>query len=171
MTPTQHHYEAWCERDGRSWSVDIPELRIHTYGHTLVDAEEMARDAIAGVLDVPAGSVTVSLHVEEVEDQLAEARAARSARAQAAAREKEALAKAVAALRAAGASQRDAALLLGVSHLPDLGRRFGHRRLTARGPATATTDTGPGPRPHPSGSGRGREWTTWRVLTARVSTT
>ncbi|WP_116246147.1 type II toxin-antitoxin system HicB family antitoxin [Nocardiopsis sp. FIRDI 009] len=116
MSTAEHHYEAWCERDGRAWSVDVPELRIHTHGHTLVDAERMARDAIAGVLDVPVETVTVTLHVEGIEDQLAEARAARSARAQATAREKEALANAVAALRAAGASQRDAALLLGISH-------------------------------------------------------
>jgi predicted RNase H-like HicB family nuclease len=116
VTRSEHHFDAWCERDGRAWSVDIPDLRVHTYGYTLGDAEEMARDAIAGVLDVPIDTVSVTLHVDEVEDQLAEARAARAARAQAAERERAALARAVAALREAGASQRDAALLLGISH-------------------------------------------------------
>jgi DNA-binding XRE family transcriptional regulator len=52
----------------------------------------------------------------EDEGQLAEARAARATRAQAAEGERAALARAVAALREAGASQRDAALLLGISH-------------------------------------------------------
>lgn len=106
MTRSEHHFDAWCERDGRAWSVDVPELRIHTFGHTLADTEEMARDAIAGVLDLSVDSVSVTLHVQEVEDQLAEARAARAARAEATERERAALARAVAALREAGASQR-----------------------------------------------------------------
>jgi hypothetical protein len=76
----------------------------------------MARDAVAGVLDVPIENVSISLHVQGVEDQLSEAREAREAKAQAVEREREALGKAVAALLDAGASQRDAALLLGVSH-------------------------------------------------------
>ncbi|QRN80888.1 MAG: hypothetical protein JK586_05025 [Nocardiopsis sp. BM-2018] len=60
-----HHYEAWCEQDGRAWSVDAPELRVHTFGHTLHEAEEMARDTVPGVLGVPVGNVTVSLRVQD----------------------------------------------------------------------------------------------------------
>ena len=116
MNRAQHHYEAWCERDGRAWSVDVPELRIHTFGHTLSDTEDMARDAIASLLDVPIELVSVSLHVQGVEDELMAAREARKARSEAAEREREALGRAVAALREMGASQRDAALLLGISH-------------------------------------------------------
>lgn len=61
MTQALHHYEARCERDGRSWSVDVPELRIHTFGHTLRDAETMACDAIATLLGVSVEEVSVSL--------------------------------------------------------------------------------------------------------------
>jgi predicted RNase H-like HicB family nuclease len=67
---SERHFDAWCERDGRAWSVGIPDPRVHTYGYTLGDAEEMARDAIAGVLDVPIDTVSVTLHVDEVDDQL-----------------------------------------------------------------------------------------------------
>ncbi|WP_017582403.1 type II toxin-antitoxin system HicB family antitoxin [Nocardiopsis valliformis] len=116
MTGERHHYEAWCERDGRAWSVDVPDLRIHTFGHTLGETEEMARDAVAGVLGAPIENVTISLHVQGVEDQLSEAREAREAKTQAVEREREALGRAVSALLDAGASQRDAALLLGISH-------------------------------------------------------
>ncbi|MFW5417596.1 type II toxin-antitoxin system HicB family antitoxin [Nocardiopsis sp. CNT-189] len=56
-------YGARCERDGRAWTVDVPELRIHTFGATLADAEEMARDAIALVLDAPVERVSVALEV------------------------------------------------------------------------------------------------------------
>ncbi|QKW32217.1 type II toxin-antitoxin system HicB family antitoxin [Nocardiopsis flavescens] len=116
MNRADHHYEAWCERDGRSWSIDVPELRIHTYAHTLAEAEEMARDAIAGVRDLPLDEVSVTLHVQGAESRVAEARRAREARDLAVLREREALVGAIDALRDIGASQRDIALLLGISH-------------------------------------------------------
>ncbi|WP_306365888.1 type II toxin-antitoxin system HicB family antitoxin [Nocardiopsis sp. CC223A] len=116
MNRVDHHYEAWCERDGRSWSIDVPELRIHTYAHTLGEAEEMARDAVAGVLDVPMGEVSVALDVQGVEDRVARARTAGEARDLAVLREREALAGAIDALRGIGAGRRDIALLLGISH-------------------------------------------------------
>lgn len=79
----------------------------------------MARDAVAGVLDVPMGEVSVALHVKGVQDRVAAARAAREgreARDLAVLREREALVGAIDALRDIGAGQRDIALLLGISH-------------------------------------------------------
>ncbi|MFV2195601.1 type II toxin-antitoxin system HicB family antitoxin [Nocardiopsis sp. LOL_012] len=67
MPPSEYRYQTWCERDGDSWSVDLPDLRIHTYGRTLVDAEDMARDAVAGVLEVPVEDVSVVLRSAEGE--------------------------------------------------------------------------------------------------------
>ncbi|MFD6100335.1 type II toxin-antitoxin system HicB family antitoxin, partial [Nocardiopsis flavescens] len=116
MNRVEHHYDAWCERDGRSWSIDVPDLRIHTYAHTLGEAEVMAGDAISGVLDVPLEDVRVSLHVQGADDTVSRAREARRARDLAVSREREALAGAIGALVEIGASQRDIALLLGISH-------------------------------------------------------
>ncbi|MFC3997941.1 type II toxin-antitoxin system HicB family antitoxin [Nocardiopsis sediminis] len=58
---SERHYRVLCERDGGHWSVDVPALRLHTFGTTLSDAGEMARDAIAAVLDVPIEQVSVEL--------------------------------------------------------------------------------------------------------------
>ncbi|GAA1441340.1 type II toxin-antitoxin system HicB family antitoxin [Nocardiopsis tropica] len=113
---SEHHYRARCEKDGRHWSVDVPELRLHTFGATLADAEDMARDAIAGVLDVPVDRVSVDLVVQGAEELQADLAAARSERAAAEEHMRTAQARAVEALLAKGASQRDTARLLGMSH-------------------------------------------------------
>lgn len=116
MTQASHHYEARCELDGRHWSVDVPDLRIHTFGRTLRDAEEMARDAISALLEVPAGDVSVSLIVPELDESLRKVDAARTARAKATERERKATADAIHALLRKGVSQRDAARILNLSH-------------------------------------------------------
>jgi predicted RNase H-like HicB family nuclease len=113
---SQHHYEAQCERDGRHWSIDVPDLRIHTFGRTLRDAEEMARDAVASLLEVPIEDVSVSLTVPELDEPLQEVDAARIARAQAVEREQKATADAIRELLRKGVSQRDAARMLNLSH-------------------------------------------------------
>ncbi|GAA1080532.1 hypothetical protein GCM10009605_17630 [Nocardiopsis composta] len=126
---TRHHYEARCERDGRAWSVDVPELRIHTFGATLADAEEMARDAIALVLEVPMDQVSVSLEVVGASGALHEFTQAREASEKAESRLRRAQQEAVDALLETGASQRDAARLLGLSHqrVSQVARKSGAR--------------------------------------------
>ncbi|MDA2806025.1 type II toxin-antitoxin system HicB family antitoxin [Nocardiopsis suaedae] len=109
-------YRAQCEKDGRHWLVDVPELRLHTFGRDLDDAREMARDAIAGVLDLPIEDVEVELEITAAADELARLERARAERERAAAEEGQAMSAAIEALMAQGASQRDAARALGISH-------------------------------------------------------
>lgn len=116
MTQASHHYTAQCERDGRHWSVDVPDLRIHTFGRGLREAEDMARDAISALLDVPAEEVSVTLAVPELDEPLREVDAARAARTRAVEREQTATAEAIRTLLSRGVSQRDAARILNLSH-------------------------------------------------------
>ncbi|WP_017538489.1 type II toxin-antitoxin system HicB family antitoxin [Nocardiopsis halophila] len=109
-------YRAQCEKDGRHWLVDVPELRVHTFGRDLDDAREMARDAIAGVLDRPIEDVEVELEITAAAGELARLERARAERERAAVEEGQAMSAAIEALMAQGASQRDAARALGISH-------------------------------------------------------
>lgn len=116
MTTT---YSAYAQRSGEWWAVDIPGVggrAIFTQGRTLADAEEMAADAVASVLDVPIETVAVNLHVRAAEPVLAEVVNARRGREQASAHERAMLSRAARTLVGQGMSQRDAARLLGISH-------------------------------------------------------
>lgn len=100
------------------WAVEIPDVGggIWTQGRTVTEAEFMARDAIAMVLDISPDDVAVSLTVKDTEATLRSLAEARAARQRAAEREQAALTKAATDLLAMGMSQRDAARLLGLSH-------------------------------------------------------
>lgn len=53
-------YTAVCERSGSWWAVSVPELRgVHTQARRLDQAETMAREAIALLLEFPEDSFTV----------------------------------------------------------------------------------------------------------------
>lgn len=64
---SKHHYQATATRGDRWWFVEIhglpPDHFAYTQGRHLVDAEFMARDAIAALLDIDIDDVTVELAV------------------------------------------------------------------------------------------------------------
>ncbi len=116
MTTT---YRATATRDGRWWAVEIhglpPNMVGRTQGRMLDDARAMASEATALLLDVPEESIDIELTVAGTSDVLDEVRRARKARDKAARDEQEAVAIAARALTESGMTQRDAALLLGLS--------------------------------------------------------
>jgi hypothetical protein len=111
-------YHAEVDRDGKVWRVRVPEVARTTQARTLSEVESMARDLIAVMEDVPAGSfgldVTIILPDEiqieldrsaELREQAAgnQAEAARLAR------------RAARRLRDEGLSLKDVGRALGVS--------------------------------------------------------
>ncbi|MCZ7460501.1 type II toxin-antitoxin system HicB family antitoxin [Streptomyces sp. WMMC940] len=110
-------YRARLRRIGRWWAVDIPELAIHTQCRTLDEAEDMAREAIAGVVGTPPDAVAVDLVVPEFAPLLHTVTEARRRRAAADSAERQALSDAVRTLvEDLRMSQGDACRLLGMSH-------------------------------------------------------
>ncbi|MEU6444860.1 type II toxin-antitoxin system HicB family antitoxin [Streptomyces sp. NPDC047046] len=117
-----HTYPATATRDGNWWAVEIhglPENHIgFTQGRTWKQAQEMAVDATALLLDIPAEEIAIEL---EPSDPVA-ARAIRDAEdaAREAARAEEVrrntLAASARALTRRGISVRDAARMLGISY-------------------------------------------------------
>jgi predicted RNase H-like HicB family nuclease len=62
VAATEHSYTAVCRRLGDWWAISVPELRgVHTQARTLDEAADMARDAIALMLDIDVGAVDVSV--------------------------------------------------------------------------------------------------------------
>lgn len=125
-----HPYQAVAYRDGRWWTFEIPELttesprgtehRVVAMGQarTVSELAGAARDVAALWLDVDKDSVnvTVTVHMPEDAQELWEASAAREEEGRAAVKEAAQLKRAaVQALTAKGITQRDAALLLGIS--------------------------------------------------------
>jgi predicted RNase H-like HicB family nuclease len=113
-------YKATATRDGRWWSVELHGLPGSSFGYTqgrdLEDAEAMARDAVATLLDVPIESIAIELTVAGLETTVDEVRAARKAREEAEREAQETLMRAAHELKARGITQRDAARILGISH-------------------------------------------------------
>lgn len=110
-------YQARLRRIGRWWAVDIPELAIHTQCRTLDEAEDMAREAIAGAVGTPPDTVAVDLVVPEFAPLLHTVTEARRRRAAADSAERQALSDAVRTLvEDLRMSQGDACRLLGMSH-------------------------------------------------------
>jgi hypothetical protein len=115
--PVGTRYEVRLHRIGRWWAVDVPALAVYTQCRTLDEAEDMARDAIAGALGVPPETIGVDLVVPEVASLLRRVVEARQRRAAAADAEEQTVADAVRALlEDLGVSQGDACRLLGISH-------------------------------------------------------
>lgn len=112
-------YRATATRSGRWWSVELHDLPPKHFGFTqgrdLVEAEYMARDAIALMLEMPKAEVLVDLRVDGADELLTEVERARVERKDAALREQATLVRAARALVDRGMTQRDAARLLGLS--------------------------------------------------------
>ncbi len=115
MVETLSTYTAVCRRSGNWWAVSIRELKgVHTQARRLDQVPDMARDAIALMLEADPGEVQVTVEPEmpaPVEDALAARRAAREAERAA----EEATAIAARQLLDEGYTIRDAGRLLGLS--------------------------------------------------------
>jgi hypothetical protein len=120
MTGDRPVHEVVARRVQGWWAVEIPGLPgVFTQARSLDQVEDMARDAIAVFLDVPATSIAVVVRCippaearAEVEQAIAFRAEAERAQASASA----SLRRAIAALTNVGLSNRDAGRLLGVSH-------------------------------------------------------
>jgi predicted RNase H-like HicB family nuclease len=70
-------YTAVCRRSGDWWAISVPEIKgVHTQARRLEQAEAMARDAIALMLEVPAESFDIEI-APEIPNEVAEALRAR----------------------------------------------------------------------------------------------
>ena len=113
-------YTIRARRSGRWWALDAEGLRgVHTQVRRIDQAEDMARDAIAGVLEVAPDSFEVIV-VPEMPDTVRaivnQATAARSQAAQAQDVAGQLTRQAARRLVEEGLTVRDAGVLLGVSH-------------------------------------------------------
>lgn len=70
-------YTATCRRVDNWWAISVPELKgVHTQARRLDQVEDMARDAIALMLDVSPNTIEVDVK-PELPDEVAKARRAR----------------------------------------------------------------------------------------------
>ncbi len=112
-------YTARVRRGERMWLIEVPAIERTTQSRLLRDAEGMARDLIAVMLDVPADSFTVGMEVDlpdAVAQHLAKAQELREAARQANASSAEESRAAARALSADGIPVRDIGVALGVSY-------------------------------------------------------
>jgi predicted RNase H-like HicB family nuclease/DNA-binding transcriptional MerR regulator len=108
-------YTAACQRSGKWWSISVPEIKgLHSQARRLDQVEEMARDAIALMLDIPAESFAVEVH-PELPPVAARAVEARRAAKEAAKQADEETTSAVRLLLAEGFTVRDIGAMLGLS--------------------------------------------------------
>jgi len=108
-------YTAVCRRSGGWWAISVPELKgLHTQARRLDQAEAMARDAIALMLDVDPATVIVEVR-PELPGVVSHALEARRAARQAEDAAEQATAAAVRTLLADGYTVRDAGAMLNLS--------------------------------------------------------
>jgi predicted RNase H-like HicB family nuclease len=108
-------YTAECRRSGDWWAITVPELgNVFSQARRLDQVEDMARDAIALLLEVPADSFEVDVR-PDVPDEVTAALAARLAAREAEERADRATIDAVHTLLDAGLTVRDAGQLLHLS--------------------------------------------------------
>ena len=114
-------YTGDFHREGDVWVAEVREVpQAHTYGRTLARTKEHLRDALALFLDVPIDTVDITVHVDGVGEATALVDVALKARQQAEqlaeeARQATSIA-AIALVRSAHLSFRDAGIALGMSH-------------------------------------------------------
>jgi predicted RNase H-like HicB family nuclease len=117
MTTT---YKAIAERSGKWWAVELPDVPGgFTQGRNLKEAAEMAREAVALLLDLPEEEIEIDLQPKLPKDTttaLADFQTRRLQREEAEEAERTAQAAAARALTGAGLSVRDAGVVLGISH-------------------------------------------------------
>ena len=113
-------YTVRARRIGGWWALDAEGVRgVHTQVRRIDQAEDMARDAIAGVLDVAPGSFEVMVVPEMPDTVRAIVDQATMARSQAAQAQDAAAGltrEAARRLVGEGLTVRDAGVLLGISH-------------------------------------------------------
>ncbi len=108
-------YTARCTRVGEWWATSVPELRgVHTQARRLDQVEDMARDAIALMLEVPADSFDIEV-MPEVPDEVSTAPRARDELREAEQAANTATERAARWLIEHGYTVRDAGRLLGLS--------------------------------------------------------
>jgi predicted RNase H-like HicB family nuclease len=113
-------YEAHVTRDDNWWTISVPDIDGSTQARTISDVTTMAKEYVAGTLDVPLSTVEVhlaSLVVDGV-GVLGRARQVRAAREQAEQLEAQAVGHACALahdLAGEGVPVRDIGEVLGVS--------------------------------------------------------
>jgi predicted RNase H-like HicB family nuclease len=117
---TRPRYTVTAAREGGWWELDVKELEgVFSQARRLDQAEAMARDVIATMLDVPEDSFDVDIMptlVGPLAGDLAEALRARSEAAEAQEAERRATDDAARRLQAEGLPVRDIGRLLGVSY-------------------------------------------------------
>ncbi|GAA3339042.1 hypothetical protein GCM10017714_12890 [Curtobacterium pusillum] len=111
-------YRARAHREGRWWTIDVPEARAVTQARRVSDVEWMARECVALTLDIPETEITVDVEFVLPDDARAEWEASRAlaehARQDAA--EAARLARnVVARMRAEGYTYAEMASVLGLS--------------------------------------------------------
>lgn len=117
---TRRTYRVTAERDGRWWLVRVPEVpAAFTQARRLDQAEAMAREVIALLLDVPDDSFDLRLDPvvpAEIAPDLAEARRLRAEAKQAAEQASERVRHAAHILADQGLTVRDIGSILGLSY-------------------------------------------------------
>lgn len=108
-------YTATCVRSGGWWAITVPEIKgVFSQARRLDQVEEMAREAIALMLDVDPNSFDVDVQ-PELPKEVTRARKARIALREAEQSADEATVSAARALLDKGYTVRDAGALLGIS--------------------------------------------------------
>jgi predicted RNase H-like HicB family nuclease len=108
-------YIASCQRSASWWSISVPEIKgLHSQARRLDQVEDMARDGIALMLDVPAESFAVEVR-PELPPAAARAVEARRAAKDAAKEAEEGTTQAVRELLGDGFTVRDIGAMLGLS--------------------------------------------------------
>ena len=74
-------YNATATREGRWWIVDVPDIGV-TQGRTTREAERMAADLVAIMLDIPVEQVTVNVTFRLSDELTNEVHIARQAQKQ-----------------------------------------------------------------------------------------
>lgn len=118
-TRNAEQYEVTVRRDGRFWYVDIPALEGATQARNLGEVDEMAKDYISSVTDIPVAGLEVAVVIElpaDVQAHLAAASALRDEEAHARSRAAEESRAAARALKSRGLTVREIGTALGISH-------------------------------------------------------
>src|SRR6266487_1696595 len=117
---SEHRYRVVAERSEDWWAISVPGLSgVFSQARRLDQVDAMAREAIALMLDVDETAVAVTIDPTlppRTAAAVSEALSRRQARRDAEAREQEALRQAAGALAADGFTQREAGLVLGLTH-------------------------------------------------------
>ncbi len=110
-------YNAIVTRSAPGWSIYVPEVERHTYAAHLREIEEMSRDLVQVMTDIPIGEIHVVIHLPaDLAGAITHMRVARESAAAAERVARAAQQEAVTALRDSGAALRDIAAALDLSH-------------------------------------------------------